>query len=133
MKRPSISDRVRVNVAISQAKYGGIVCPICQTLLVANEPRVLEHMIPHELGGASTEANLRWVHHDCAKTKTNGRKPTVADGDIHKIAKAKRLEKARAAHEAIVSGAAEKPPGKIKSRPFQGSRKFDGTPVWRSK
>jgi len=131
MKRPNISDRVRVNVAISQAKHGGIVCPICQTLLVANEPRVLEHMVPHELGGSSTEANLRWVHDECAKTKTNGSKTTVADGDIHKIAKAKRLEKARAAHEAIVSGTAEKPPGKIKSRPFQGSRKFNGTPVWR--
>ena len=132
MKRPTIPHRVMVNVAIAQAQHGCIVCPICHTFLVATEPRVLEHMVPHELGGASNESNLRWVHEDCAKTKTNGRKPTVADGDIHKIAKAKRLQRAHEAHEAVVLGAAEKPPGTIKSRGFQGSRKFNGEINWRN-
>ncbi len=133
MKRPTIPHRVMVNVAISQAEHGAIRCPICHTGLAAMDDRILEHMVPHELGGSSDETNLRWVHKECAKTKTNGRKPTVADGDIHKIAKAKRLQRAHEAHEAVVLGTAEKPPGTIKSRGFQGSRKFDGTPVWRTK
>jgi hypothetical protein len=133
MKRPTIPYRVMVNVAISQAEHGTIRCPICHTGLAAMDDRILEHMVPHELGGASDETNLRWVHKECAAKKTNGRKPTVADGDIHKIAKAKRLQRAHEAHEAVVLGTAEKPPGTIKSRGFQGSRKFDGTPVWRTK
>ena len=133
MKRPHIPAHVRVNVAINQAEHGAIRCPICHTELAAMDERILEHMVPHELGGASDETNLRWVHKECAKVKTNGRKATVVDGDIHKIAKAKRLERARQAHEAIVLGEEEKTPGKIKSRPFQGSRKFNGTQVWRDK
>ncbi len=133
MKRPTIPHRVMVNVAISQAEHGAIRCPICHTGLAAMDDRILEHMVPHELGGSSDETNLRWVHKDCAAKKTNGNKATVAGGDIHKIAKAKRLQRAHEAHEAVVLGTAEKPPGTIKSRGFQGSRKFDGTPVWRTK
>ena len=131
MKRPNIPAHTRVNVAINQAEHGAIRCPLCHTELAAMDDRILEHMVPHELGGASDETNLRWVHKECAAKKTNGTKVTSASGDIHKIAKAKRLERARQAHEDIVLGVAEKAPGKIKSRPFQGSRKFNGTPVWR--
>ena len=131
MKRPTIPYRVMVNVAISQGERGEVRCPICRTGLAAMDDRILEHMVPHELGGSSDETNLRWVHKECAKTKTNGNKATVAGGDIHKIAKAKRLQRAHEAHEAVVLGTAENPPGTIKSRGFQGSRKFNGTPVWR--
>ena len=133
MKRPHISAHVRVNVAISQAEHGAIRCPICHTELAAMDDRILEHMVPHELGGASDETNLRWVHKECAKVKTNGRKATCADGDIHKIAKAKRIQKVHEKHVAIVLGEAERPPSKIKSRPFQGSRKFNNATTWRSK
>lgn len=123
--RPSIPAHVRVNVAINQAEHGAIRCPICHTELASMDARVLEHMVPHELGGASDETNLRWVHKECAAKKTNGTKATSASGDLHKIAKAKRLERARAAHEAAVLG---KPAAKnettvafrrrIPSRPF---------------
>ena len=132
MKRPHISTATKVNVAIEQAG-GWIRCALCSGPLRPSEPRILEHLVPHELDGSSEAENLRWVHRECAGKKTNGSRATSAGGDIHKIAKAKRLEKARAAHEAIVSGAAEKPPGKIKSRPFQGSRKFNGEANWRNK
>lgn len=88
-KRPHISDRTKVNVAIRQC--GGLVCPLCRDALVEQDPRVLEHMVPHELGGASDETNLRWVHKACADRKTQGSGATCADGDIHKIAKAKRI------------------------------------------
>jgi hypothetical protein len=76
---------------------------------------------------------LQWVHKPCADKKTNGNKATVAGGDIHKIAKGKRLEKARAVHQAVISGEREKELGSIKSRPFQGSRKFNGEINWRNK
>lgn len=123
---------MKLDVAINQALGGGIYCPLCDEVIASMDERVLEHMVPHELGGASDETNLRWVHKECAAKKTNGSKATSASGDIHKIAKAKRLEKAREAHEAVVSGTQPKKPGTIKSRGFQGSRKFDGTPVWRN-
>lgn len=110
MKRPNIPAHVRVNVAINQAEYGEIRCPLCHTGLASMDERVLEHMVPHELGGASDETNLRWVHKDCALSKTNGTKATSASGDLHKIAKAKRLERAHAAHEAAVLGKVVNPP-----------------------
>lgn len=122
MKRPSISPRVMVNVAIEQAMNAEIECPLCGIGLAAMDARILEHMVPHQLGGASDETNLRWVHKECAARKTNGNKATAAGGDIHKIAKTKRLQKK---HSNPL------PEGKIKSRGFQGSRKFNGEINWR--
>lgn len=126
MKRPNIPAHVRVNVAINQAQGMAVNCPICHTPLAAMDERVLEHMVPHGLGGASDETNLRWVHRECAATKTNGRKSTVVDGDLHKIAKAKRLQRAHEAHEAAVLGKPASPEEvtvafrrRIPSRPFQ--------------
>lgn len=123
-KRPHISAKTMVNVAINQALAEAIYCPLCDELLAAMDDRILEHMVPHELGGASDETNLRWVHKECAAKKTNGSKATSAGGDIHKIAKAKRL---------ATKHSQPKPPGTMKSRGFQGSRKFNGEINWRSK
>lgn len=121
-KRPSISPKVMVSVAIKQAEHGEIPCPLCGTGIASFEARVLEHMTPHELGGSSEEENLRWLHKECAALKTNGSKATSADGDLHRIAKAKRLERARQAHEDAVLGKHEPKPIKLKpripSRPF---------------
>lgn len=121
--RPHISSKVMVSVAIKQAEHGEIPCPLCGTGIASFEARVLEHMTPHELGGSSDEGNLRWVHRECAALKTNGGKATSADGDLHKIAKAKRLERARKAHEDAVLGKFEPKTGKPKLRPFP-SRPF---------
>ncbi len=123
-KRPHISVKTKVSVAIAQAGSRGIQCFLCCGWLYADSERILEHLVPHELGGASDETNLRWVHKECAAKKTNGNKATSAGGDIHKIAKAKRL---------ATKHSQPNQPGTIKSRGFQGSRKFDGTPVWRTK
>lgn len=127
MKRPHIPAHVRVNVAINQAEHGAIRCPICHTGLAAMDERVLEHMVPHELGGSSDETNLRFVHKECAATKTNGRKATSADGDIHKIAKSKRLQREHEKHVNNVLGKHAEP-GEVtvavrKSRPIP-SRPF---------
>ena len=127
VKRPHISAKTKVDVAIVQA--GALLCPLCKHALYEEEARILEHMVPHELGGASDETNLRWVHKECAAKKTNGSKATSAGGDIHKIAKAKRLAKARDELKAVLSGEKTKKPGSIKSRPFGGWRKFDGSIV----
>lgn len=122
-KRPHISDKMKVSIAIKQSQFGYIMCPICHIILYPNKPRILEHMVPHELGGKSDESNLRYVHAECARKKTNGKPATAADGDLHKIAKAKRLERARAEHEAVVLGkgnppAYVRPRSRIPSRPF---------------
>ena len=116
-KRPHISERVKVNVAIEQAG-GWIRCVLCSGPLRPSEPRILEHLVPHELSGSSREENLRWVHKGCATRKTNGSKATSAGGDIHKIAKSKRLAKATQTHAAIVAKTESKKPGSIRSRPF---------------
>ena len=118
-----------VNVAINQTPMKAIDCGICKQWLLLEAERILEHMVPHELGGASDETNLRWVHKECAAKKTNGSKATSAGGDLHKIAKAKRLAKARDELKAVLSGEKQKRPGTIKSRPFGGWRKFDGSIV----
>jgi hypothetical protein len=111
-----------VNVAIEQAG-GWIRCALCSGPLRPEDPRILEHLVPHELDGSSDAENLRWVHKECAAKKTNGSRATSAGGDIHKIAKAKRL---------ATKHSQPNQPGTIKSRGFQGSRKFYGTPVWRN-
>ena len=121
-KRPHISVKTKVSVAIEQAMT--ISCPLCWYPLTAMDDRILEHMVPHEFGGASDLTNLRWVHKECAAKKTNGRKSTVADGDIHKIAKAKRL---------ATKHSQPNQPGTMKSRGFQGSKKFNGEINWRNK
>lgn len=117
-KRPHINAKTMVNVAINQACSGAIICGICKAPMNSKYKRILEHLVPHELGGSSDEENLRWVHEECALKKTNGNKATVVGGDIHKIAKAKRLAKAQETHAAIVAKVEERKPSRIPSRPF---------------
>lgn len=125
-RRP-VPPHMLVTVAILQA--GSIKCPLCQKPLTADHKRILEHLTPVAFGGQNTIDNLRWVHRACAGTKTNGNAATVADGDLHKIAKAKRLDKAREAHRAVLAGEVLREPGKIKSRGFQkGHRPFRRAP-----
>lgn len=58
-------------------------------------------------------------HPDCANRKTNGTKATTYGSDKHAIAKVKRLRKR-------ASGEGAKVKRKIRSRGFQGWRKFNG-------
>lgn len=93
--RPKISAKVQVSIAIRQA-HSWVSCPLCMVPIASDEPRVLEHMVPRATRialGLDPDAPeiLAWVHKACADRKTNGNKATCADGDIHKIAKAKRI------------------------------------------
>lgn len=115
-RRPSIPVRVQVAVALKQAVK--VPCPLCGFHVDHTSERVLEHMVPRAWTESDGIEGLAWVHKACADKKTFGSGATVADGDLHKIAKVKRLAKARAEHEAIVAKLATRAPGKIKSRPF---------------
>ena len=117
-KRKAIPARVQVAVAVRQTQHGCLVCPLCDQFLYDFESRILEHMVPRELNGSDEAENLRFVHKACADKKTNGTPATCASGDLHKIAKAKRLDKAREAHRAVLAGEATREPGKIKGRGF---------------
>lgn len=90
-KRPHIPEAMKIRIAILQGHDQSISCGICPKPLGPWDDRILEHMVPHEFGGASDETNLRWVHKSCADRKTQGFGATCADGDTHKIAKAKRI------------------------------------------
>lgn len=130
MSRPKIPDRVKVNVVLQQAG-GWVTCPLCEGPLRPADDRILEHMVPRELGGSDEEENLRWVHRACAAKKTNGSKATAAGGDLHKIAKTKRLALARQLHHAVVVLGERRPASKIQSRGFdkRWTRKMNGRVV----
>lgn len=115
-KRPNISVKMKVDAALRQA-FGCAHCPLCKKQLLPEHERILEHMVPYAWDHSNITENLAWVHKECAHQKTYGSKATSAGGDIHKIAKAKRLAKAREVHEAILRGE-PRHPGSIKSRGF---------------
>lgn len=122
-KRKPIPVKVQVSVVINQALWHGMSCPLCKLALMPDQPRVLEHMVPHAtmtaLGRDPDDIdNLRFVHAECAAKKTNGNKATCADGDIHRIAKSKRLAVARAVHDAVKRGEHVRPASRIKGRGF---------------
>lgn len=124
----NISVKTKVDVAIMQA--AGIRCPLCSKYLMSGDPRILEHMVPRALftilHKRDAKENLRWVHKRCAVLKTNGTKATCADGDIHKIAKAKR----------IAAGGKKRRGPPMKSAPMRRNtklkRKMDGSVVERT-
>lgn len=101
-KRPKFSIKFCVDVALSQSFE--TLCPWCKQSLDPGQPRVLEHWTPRKMlrnpSDADKLGNMRYLHTPCAKEKTIGRRGTstkgsVADGDTHRIAKMKRLEKKR--------------------------------------
>lgn len=122
MSRPKIPTRIQVDAAIRQAAGGAIFCVLCHKPMKADAPRILEHMVAREFYKDPTFAdqpgNLAWVHKECADRKTYGSGATVADGDIHKIAKAKRLEEEQEVHRAVVRGEVKRKPSRLQSRPF---------------
>ena len=103
-KRKAIPPHMLVSVAILQAVDGGLRCPLCTLRITTNHKRVLEHLTPLAFGGKNEIDNLRFVHRECADKKTNGTAATSASGDLHKIAKAKRLARAQEVHRAVLAG-----------------------------
>lgn len=117
-KRKAIPPHMLVSVAILQAVDGGLRCPLCTLRITTNHKRILEHLTPVAFGGKNEIDNLRFVHRECADKKTNGTAATSASGDLHKIAKAKRLARAQEVHRAVLAGEHKRKPSKIKGRGF---------------
>lgn len=129
--RAYIPVSTKIDVALRQCGY----CPLCGQLLMPGQKRVLEHLVPRATRlalGLDPDAPeiLAWVHKACADLKTNGKQATCADGDIHKIAKAKRLHakhfgtqkpkrKTLSGGQPLRGRAFPKCSRKIQSRPFQ--------------
>ena len=112
MKRPAITASQRLHVL---KKFGAVV--LCQICGDAEYVAVIQ--IDHELalidgGKHCADTNLRPVCIPCHAKKSSR----------EHIAQRKSVR-------LLKKHSNPKPPGKIKSRPFQGSRKFNGTPVWR--
>lgn len=113
MKRPAITPAMRLNVL---KKFGAVV--LCQICGDAEYVAVIQ--IDHERAlindGAHDDENLRPVCIPC-----HAKKSAREHKDNSKV---KRLQRKHSQPSQ---------PGTIKSRPFQGSRKFDGTVTWRTK
>jgi len=112
VKRASLTPKERA--AMLQAQNGLCGC-CCGRELGARF--IAEHGLPVALGNLSKPDHLR--REDCASEKTRE--------DVRQIAKAKRQggetgQQARRARRGFAL---------IRSRGFQGSRRFDGTPVWK--
>lgn len=114
MKRPAITPAMRLNVL---KKFGAVVlCQIC-----GDAEYVAVVQIDHELalvdgGKHCADTNLRPVCIPCHAKKSS--REHIAQR------KSVRLQRKHSN---------PKPEGKIKSRPFQGSRKFNGDINWRAK
>lgn len=83
-----------------------------------------DHRIALALGGTNDLSNRQLIcRKPCHAVKTHGTKATSLNSDIHSMAKVKRL----------IAGPrkSKRPVGK--SRGFQGSRKFNGTPVYKER
>jgi hypothetical protein len=72
-------------------------CPWCGLVLnLARHDFEIDHATPLALGGEDTLANMQMLHVWCHREKTHGNEQGRIQGDIKKIAKAKRV---RAKHE----------------------------------
>lgn len=83
------------------------VCPICDQEIACVADAEFDHTIPLELGGKHEPSNIRALHVNCHRIKT--------EADAKSIAKARRIRKRR-------TGQA-KPKRKIRSRGFRKRKK----------
>jgi len=118
MKRRPITAAMKLEVLM---KLGRWDCYRCQQQFWLNEMQ-WDHVRALVDGGEHHPSNLRPVCVGCHREKSAF--------EVRRWAKHTRLEKARKAHEAVLAGEPKKP-GSIKSRGFQGHKKFNGEAVWR--
>lgn len=114
MKRPAISAAMRLQVL---KLFGAVVlCQLCGGSMYIADAEIDHHQALIDGGSHDFQTNMRPVCRPCHAEKSAAE---------HKNnAKTKRIVKKRAK----ASGN-----GSIKSRPFQGSNKFNGNITWRAK
>lgn len=110
-KRPAITPAMRLSVL--KAHGASVMCSDCGADVLVSDVQIDHHLALVD-GGAHEVSNLRPLCPRCHKLKS---------ACEHK-------ENCRAKRR-LKKHSQPTPEGKIKSRPFQGSRKFNGTPVWR--
>jgi len=111
VKRPAITQALRWAVL---KEYGAsVLCTECGDMTLLEEVQIDHHLALVD-GGAHDIANLRPLCPRC-----------------HKVKSAREHKENCRAKRRLKKHSNPTPGGKIKSRPFQGSRKFNGTPVWR--
>jgi hypothetical protein len=77
-------------------KQGGVIkCPRCKLPLLLGQKIDREHFLEIALGGADDVTNCFYSHAECHHIITNGTKATTAGSSKHRIAKSKRMIKAR--------------------------------------
>lgn len=85
------------------------ICPICEQEIACLSDAEFDHTIPLELGGKHELSNIRALHVNCHRIKT--------DADAKSIAKARRIRKRRTGQS--------KPKRKIKSRGFAKKKRTE--------
>jgi 5-methylcytosine-specific restriction endonuclease McrA len=88
IERRKLTTLDKLKVVVAQAR-----CPLCNERLGDLEGLDFDHSTPLALGGVDAVENLQAVHRSCHKVKTAGPATTAAGGDVHKIAKTRRLAK----------------------------------------
>ena len=114
MKRPSTSPAMRLQVL---KLFGAVVlCQQCGQSVYIADAEIDHHLALSNTGEHDFAKNMRPLCRACHLAKTSR--------EAFERAKTNRI---------IKKQAAPKKPGTIKSRGFQGSRKFNGTINWRTK
>ena len=111
-KRPAITPAMRL--AVLKAHKASVMCSECGRDVPLSEVQI-DHHLALIFGGEHTVENMRPLCPDPCHRAKSAREHIAQRKSV-------RLQKKHSQPT---------PEGKIKSRPFQGSRKFDGTPVWR--
>lgn len=127
--RPNATYPEKIACLILLAHQAGtpFICGICGKPIVPGQPVQFDHHHAVGRGGAHSVKALRPVHaaktgdFDCHTRKTaHPRGPhTAIGGDTYEAAKTKRLEAMTRFDHAVRHGAAVRPPGTIRSKPFQ--------------
>lgn len=109
MKRPAITPKMRLKVF---QDFGAIVCcqaEGCDAAIYIKEAE-LDHHLALVDGGKHETGNLRPICSSCHRKKSAR--------EHRNNAKAKRLAKAHAEHQAVLARVMKRPAGKIRSRGF---------------
>jgi NAD-dependent dihydropyrimidine dehydrogenase PreA subunit len=121
MKRKAITPLMKL-VALQKARLQAD-CYVCRRTC-GQDGFQFDHVQALVDGGAHDAENIMVICLWCHREKSAF--------EHQRNAKSKRLERARAAHEAVLAGE-PKQPGKIKSAGFKGWRKFNGQQVRKEK
>jgi hypothetical protein len=93
MTRKTFSERMVLTVLLKQGAE--ILCPRCEKPIMLGHKIDREHFHELALGGADDVENCFYSHAECHAIATNGTKATSAGSSKHRIAKSKRMIKAR--------------------------------------